>query len=163
MLAKFYQNNILKKPSSILILLLVCLCFFGYFSKNFRLDASSETLLIEGDPDLKYFNEVNKTYGAKEFLVLTYTPNEDRCENGLGKIRGMSYNTCEGGIDSDGDGEADAEYVETDGYPSSITITDQGEVIWGSSNFDDNSGISTMSVVADPFKGTKTMMIREVF
>ena len=74
MLAKFYQNNILKKPSSILILLLVCLCFFGYFSKNFRLDASSETLLIEGDPDLKYLNEINERYGAKEFLVLTYTP-----------------------------------------------------------------------------------------
>ena len=75
----------------------------------------------------------------------------------------MSYNTCEGGIDSDGDGEADAEYVETDGYPSSITITDQGEVIWGSSSFDNDSNFSTMSVVADPFKGTRTMMIREVF
>ena len=74
MLAKFYQNNILKKPSSILILLLLCLCFFGYFSKNFRLDASSETLLIEGDPDLKYLNEINERYGAKEFLVLTFTP-----------------------------------------------------------------------------------------
>ncbi len=74
MLAKFYQNNILKKPSLILILLLICLCFFGYNSKKFRLDASSETLLIEGDPDLKYLNEINDRYGAKEFLVLTYTP-----------------------------------------------------------------------------------------
>ena len=54
MLAKFYENIILKKPGFVLVLLLSCLCFFGYFSKNFRLDASSETLLIEGDPDLKY-------------------------------------------------------------------------------------------------------------
>ena len=74
MLAKFYQNYILKKPGLILVLLLICLCFFGYYSKNFRLDASSETLLIEGDPDLKYLNEINERYGAKEFLVLTYTP-----------------------------------------------------------------------------------------
>ena len=74
MLAKFYQNIVLKKPSLILVLLLICLCFFGYNSKNFRLDASSETLLIEGDPDLKYLNEINDRYGAKEFLVLTYTP-----------------------------------------------------------------------------------------
>ena len=74
MLAKFYQNYILKKPGFILILLLICLCFFAYNSKNFRLDASSETLLIEGDPDLKYLNEINDRYGAKEFLVLTYTP-----------------------------------------------------------------------------------------
>ena len=74
MLAKFYQNIVLKKPGFVLILLLICLCFFGYHSKNFRLDASSETLLIEGDPDLKYLNEINDRYGAKEFLVLTYTP-----------------------------------------------------------------------------------------
>ncbi len=74
MLAKFYQNNILKKPSLIFALLLIILCFFGYNSKNFKLDASSETLLIEGDPDLKYLNEINNRYGAREFLVLTYTP-----------------------------------------------------------------------------------------
>ena len=49
---------------------------FGFHSKNFRLDASSETLLIEGDPDLKYLNEINDRYGSKEFLVLTYTPQE---------------------------------------------------------------------------------------
>ena len=74
MLAKFYQNNILKKPSLIFALLLITLCFFSYNSKNFKLDASSETLLIEGDPDLKYLNEINDRYGAREFLVLTYTP-----------------------------------------------------------------------------------------
>ncbi len=74
MLAKFYQNIVLKNPNLILVILLICLCFFGYYSKNFKLDASSETLLIEGDPDLKYLNEINSRYGAKEFLVLTYTP-----------------------------------------------------------------------------------------
>ena len=74
MLAKFYQDFVLKKPNLILFLLLICLCFFGYYSKSFKLDASSDTLLIEGDPDLKYLNEINDRYGAKEFLVLTYTP-----------------------------------------------------------------------------------------
>ena len=43
---------------------------------DFRLDASSETLLIEGDPDLQYLKEVTERYGSKDFLVLTYTPNE---------------------------------------------------------------------------------------
>ena len=32
-------------------------------TKNFNLDASSDALLLEGDPDLKYLREVNKTYG----------------------------------------------------------------------------------------------------
>ena len=76
MFAQFYQNTILKNPKSVLIILILALFSFGYYSKDFRLDASSETLLIEGDPDLKYLQEISKRYGAKEFLILTYTPNE---------------------------------------------------------------------------------------
>ena len=76
MIAQFYQNIILKNPKSIFLILIIALISFGYFSKDFRLDASSETLLIEGDPDLKYLQEISERYGSKEFLILTYTPNE---------------------------------------------------------------------------------------
>ena len=76
MFGQFYQNIILKNPRSIFILLILALLSFGYYSKDFKLDASSETLLIEGDPDLKYLQEINQRYGSKEFLILTYTPNE---------------------------------------------------------------------------------------
>ena len=72
----FYQNIVLKNPKSIFVILIILLLSFGYFSKDFRLDASSETLLIEGDPDLKYLKEITERYGSKEFLVLTYTPKE---------------------------------------------------------------------------------------
>jgi len=77
MLANFYQKNIIEKPKIVFFLLIISLIFFGYFSKNFRLDASSDTLLIEGDPDLKYLNDISDRYGAKEFLVLTYTPKDE--------------------------------------------------------------------------------------
>ena len=77
MFAQIYQNIILKNPKSIFITLLIALLSFGYFAKDFRLDASSETLLIEGDPDLKYLKEISKRYGSKDFLILTYTPQED--------------------------------------------------------------------------------------
>tara|TARA_B100001250_G_scaffold204145_1_gene175115 strand:+ start:257 stop:2653 length:2397 start_codon:yes stop_codon:yes gene_type:complete len=76
MIAHLYQNIILKNPKAIFSLLILVILSFGYFSKDFRLDASSETLLIEGDPDLAYLKEVSERYGAKEFLILTYTPNE---------------------------------------------------------------------------------------
>ena len=76
MLAHLYENTILKNPKSIFVILLIVLLNFGYFSKDFRLDASSETLLIEGDPDLEYLREITDRYGSKEFLILTYTPNE---------------------------------------------------------------------------------------
>ncbi len=76
MFADFYNNIILKKPKFVFFSLIVLLTFFGYYSKDFRLDASSDTLLIEGDPDLEYLREINDRYGAKEFLVLTYAPKE---------------------------------------------------------------------------------------
>ena len=76
MFAHLYQNFILKKPKAVLALLLIAILSFGYYSKDFRLDASSETLLIEGDPDLAYLKEITERYGSKDFLILTYTPNE---------------------------------------------------------------------------------------
>mgnify|MGYP001455349548 CR=1 FL=1 len=76
MIAPFYHNIVLKNPKSIFIILIIALLSFGYFSKDFRLDASSETLLIDGDPDLKYLNEISDRYGSKEFLILTYTPKD---------------------------------------------------------------------------------------
>ena len=76
MLGQLYQNTILKNPKSIFIILFITLLTFGYYSKDFKLDASSETLLIEEDPDLEYLKEITNRYGSKDFLILTYTPNE---------------------------------------------------------------------------------------
>ena len=92
MLSHLYQNIILKNPKSIFILLLITLLSFGYFSKDFRLDASSDTLLIDGDPDLKYLNEITERYGSKEFLVLTYTPNEEMiAESSINNLLSLKY------------------------------------------------------------------------
>ena len=81
MLAKFYQKKISENPRFILSILFICLLTSLYFSKDFRLDASSETLLLDGDPDLQYLNEINERYNSKEFLVLTYSPKESMISN----------------------------------------------------------------------------------
>ena len=76
MFEKIYKSSIIEKPKFTLLILIILLLGFGYFSKNFQLDASSDTLLLENDPDLKYLREVNSKYGSKDYLVLTYTPKE---------------------------------------------------------------------------------------
>ncbi len=92
MFAQFYQNTIIKKPKSIFIILIISLLFFGYHSKDFRLDASSDTLLIEGDPDLKYLREVTNRYGSKEFLILTYSPNNGMIsESSINNLLSLKY------------------------------------------------------------------------
>ena len=92
MLSHLYQNTVLKNPKSIFILLLITLLSFGYFSKDFRLDASSDTLLIEGDPDLEYLKEVTERYGSKEFLIITYSPNEGMVtESSINNLLSLKY------------------------------------------------------------------------
>ena len=69
-----YKKIVIDFPKITLALLMGVILFSLYQSKNFNLDASSDALLLEGDPDLKYLREVNQTYGSKDFLVLTYSP-----------------------------------------------------------------------------------------
>lgn len=58
-----------------LILMVLTLCLIaGYFVQDFRFDASEDTLMKEGDPDLEYFKEVNDNFDQTGFLVLTYMP-----------------------------------------------------------------------------------------
>ena len=92
MFAQFYQNGVLKNPKKVFVLLVIAILSFGYYSKDFRLDASSETLLIEGDPDLAYLQEITERYGSKDFLVLTYTPNEGMVtNNSINNLLSLKY------------------------------------------------------------------------
>ena len=71
----YIYKKIIIDFSKITVACLTILIGFSLFqAKNFNLDASSDALLLEGDPDLKYLREVNQTYGSKDFLFLTYTP-----------------------------------------------------------------------------------------
>ncbi len=92
MIAHLYQNILLKNPKAVFLILFLTILSFGYQTKDFRLDASSETLLIEGDPDLAYLKEVSERYGSKEFLILTYTPNEGMvADSSINNLLSLKY------------------------------------------------------------------------
>ena len=74
MLGSIYKKIVTDFSKITLLILLILVSFSLFQFKNFNLDASSDALLLEGDPDLKYLREINQTYGSKDFLVLTYTP-----------------------------------------------------------------------------------------
>ena len=69
---QFISDQILKKYSShIFLILIIIFSFFAYHSKNLQLDASSDSLILENDKDLKNARIVAETYSSKEFLVIT--------------------------------------------------------------------------------------------
>ena len=74
MFSKIYRTIIIDFSKISILLICSVLAYFLYFSKDFKLDASSDSLLLESDKDLKYLREVNERYGTKDYLVLTYSP-----------------------------------------------------------------------------------------
>ncbi len=79
---------LLLNPKLVLIVLLSILVFFGYHAKDFRLDASADTLLLEDDRDLKVFRGIQERYPSNELLIVTYTPNENLFTNqALGPLK----------------------------------------------------------------------------
>ena len=70
--------SILVTNSRLFIYLLVGICIFSAFGvPNFQLDASSDTLLLDNDPDLKVYRENSRKYGSSDFLVVSFTPNQN--------------------------------------------------------------------------------------
>ena len=49
----------------------------GIGLKNFKLDASSDALVIEGDEAFKVYRETGEKFGNSDFLIITFTPKID--------------------------------------------------------------------------------------
>jgi len=73
----FFDKVILKRPGLVIIFILAVVSFLGYKAKDFRLDASAETLVLQNDEDLRYSRLIASRYGLQEYLVMTYAPEGD--------------------------------------------------------------------------------------
>jgi len=66
------------EPFIILAVFAIAIGFAIYYAQDFALDASSDTLLDQNDPQLEYYLASRERFGgAEDFLVLTYTPDND--------------------------------------------------------------------------------------
>jgi predicted RND superfamily exporter protein len=74
LLTQFFDKFILTRPKVVIICLVVLVSFFGYAAKDFKLDASAETLVLENDKDLQYSRIIDSRYGLQDYLVMTYAP-----------------------------------------------------------------------------------------
>ncbi|MGD9230660.1 MAG: MMPL family transporter [Desulfobacterales bacterium] len=74
---RFFDKVILKRPILAIIFILAVVSFLGYKAKDFTLDASSETLVLQNDEDLRYSRLIDSRYGLQDYLVMTYAPEGD--------------------------------------------------------------------------------------
>jgi len=76
-----YFYCVLKKPLVTLLVLLLAVGLVSTQLPKVKIDASSDALTLEYDKDLDYFREIGKRYQSGDFLVVTYTPNNDLFAN----------------------------------------------------------------------------------
>jgi predicted RND superfamily exporter protein len=73
-LTRLYDSTVLDRPLATLIVVSLVTLLFGWFVPRFSLDASTDSLILETDDDLRYYRSIRSRYGSDEFLVVTYTP-----------------------------------------------------------------------------------------
>ena len=74
---RFFDKIVIGKPRATLIFLLAVILILGFFAKDFKIDASSETLIKESDEGLKYARQIDERYGVHDFLIIAYAPKKD--------------------------------------------------------------------------------------
>ena len=80
-------NFLLDKYLLILLLVFTLTIITSVGLSNFKLDASSDALVLESDESLKTYREVEDEFGDSSFLIVTYEPkNELFSEYSLKKI-----------------------------------------------------------------------------
>jgi len=72
-----FFNFVLKKSILGLTLLFIIVGFFIAQIPNFQLDASSDSLVLEGDENLAFYQRVKKNYGSDDYLVISYQVSGD--------------------------------------------------------------------------------------
>ena len=89
-MSKIFSDYITSSPKIFLSVFFLALIFSIFNLDNFKLDASSDSLVLESDDDLKYYREVSTDYSSSDFLIIIFDPKEDLfAEQTISKVREM--------------------------------------------------------------------------
>ena len=72
-----FYNFIVKKAFISAIVLVLIIAFFIVQIPNFKLDASSDSLILEGNENLSYYQGIRKSFASDNYLLISYQVNDD--------------------------------------------------------------------------------------
>jgi predicted RND superfamily exporter protein len=75
-LPALYDKLLLRRPVVTLLVVSLLIGLIGFFARDFKLDASADSLALENDQDLRYYRSIRARYGSDDFLIISYTPHE---------------------------------------------------------------------------------------
>ncbi len=71
---------VVRKPIVVLVSMLALVAACSIFISSLNIDASPDSLMLESDPDLKYYREVHRHYGTDEFIIVGFKPKKEILE-----------------------------------------------------------------------------------
>lgn len=75
-LRRLYESIVLGRPVAVLFVAGAITLSIAWFAKDFSLDASADSLILERDEDLRYYRSIRARYGSDDYLIVTYTPRD---------------------------------------------------------------------------------------
>lgn len=72
-----YLHLVLSRSVLVILALFIILLGFAMHIGDFRMDASADSLVVEGDADLEYSRQVNERYGTGDFVFITFDPKQN--------------------------------------------------------------------------------------
>ena len=98
---KNYINYVINNPRRVLFFIFITLLISSLGLSNFKLDASSDALVLENDTAYKTYRESGDEFGNSDFLIVTYSPFNEllsseslsvlkSLENELGNLNGVN-------------------------------------------------------------------------
>ena len=91
-LLELYQRMVINAPRRTLLAMSILGVFFLFQSRHFFLDASSDSLMLENDPELVEFRKIHARYNTQDsLLAITFTPHDGEIftEKGLARLRSL--------------------------------------------------------------------------
>ena len=73
---------IISRPLVVMVFIIAIFFSASTGLQNFKLDASSDALVIEGDEAFKIYRETGEIFGNSDFLIITFTPKSDLFSGG---------------------------------------------------------------------------------
>ncbi len=75
--SSIYNRIILENPIAVLLVTLSFVIVSIFYSFQFELDASGESLVLENDTSLNYYREISQKYASDDFIVITFKPDSE--------------------------------------------------------------------------------------
>ncbi|MGQ9425644.1 efflux RND transporter permease subunit [Gilvimarinus sp. F26214L] len=89
-LSHLYESVVIKHPKLTVAVVLLAFAVLAAGLPRIKVDASADSLTLEHDTDLDYNREITERYQSGDFLVITYTPeNELFSDASLNTLRSL--------------------------------------------------------------------------